>query len=85
MSSMSTIGLDLKPEPLPLRMDEDGSIRVGSSRITLDVLFEYFEAGVSPDDIALDYDTLDRADVYSVLAWDGFLTRPMGHIILRTG
>jgi uncharacterized protein (DUF433 family) len=50
-------------------MDEHGAIRVGDSRITLDIIVEDFEAGASADEIAQAYDTLERADVYAVVAY----------------
>ena len=59
----------LKADPLPLRMDEHGAIRVGNSRITLDILVEDLESGASPDEITQSYDTLERADVYAVVAY----------------
>lgn len=39
--------LTLQADPMPLRIDEDGTIRVGSSRLTLDILIEEYEAGAS--------------------------------------
>jgi uncharacterized protein (DUF433 family) len=50
-------------------LDEDGAIRVGNSRVTLDILIEDFEAGATADEIASNYDTLMRAEVYSALAF----------------
>ncbi len=69
MSTSSSALPILKADPLPLRMDEHGAIRVGNSRITLDILVEDFESGASPDEIAQSYDTLERADVYAVVAY----------------
>ena len=36
----------LHADPVPLRVDETGTIRVGSSRVTLDVLLEYWRLGM---------------------------------------
>ena len=60
-----TIGND----PVPLRSDEHGAIRVGSSRLTLDVLVEEYEGGASPEAIVGAFDTLQLADVYAALAY----------------
>ena len=38
----------IHPDPVPLRVDESGTIRVGQSRITLDVLLDYSRQGASP-------------------------------------
>jgi uncharacterized protein (DUF433 family) len=63
------MALALHPDNLPLRMDDDGTIRVADSRITLDVLIEDYESGISPEAIAQGLDCLQLADVYSVLAF----------------
>jgi uncharacterized protein (DUF433 family) len=57
--------------PIPLRMDETGTIRVGNTRITLDVLLSYLLAGVKPEEIVADewYPMLSLADVHGVLAY----------------
>ena len=61
--------LSLQAEPVPLRIDEQGAIRVGNSRLTLDVLIEEYDAGASPEAIAKAFDTLELSDVYAVLAY----------------
>ena len=69
MSSASLLGVQFTPYPLPLCMDEHGAIRVGNSRITLEIIIEDFESGSSPENIVANYDTLDRGDVYAVLGY----------------
>ena len=44
-------------------------MRVGESRITLDVLIEEYKGGASPEAIVQAFDTLQLADVYAVLAY----------------
>jgi uncharacterized protein (DUF433 family) len=61
--------LNLQAEPLPLRADEQGAVRVGDSRVTLDVVIHEFEGGASPEAIAQAYPTLRLADVYVVIAY----------------
>ena len=58
-------------DPVPLREDETGTIRVGNTRITLDVLLGYLLSGVKPEQVASEewYPTLSLADVYGVLAY----------------
>src|SRR5438270_3450821 len=65
----STIGLPLPAEPPPLRVDEGGAVRVGNSRISLDLIVEQYENGVTPEDMVRAYDTLALADVYAVIAY----------------
>jgi uncharacterized protein (DUF433 family) len=61
--------LPLHPEPLPLRVDEGGAVRVGTSRVSLDLIVEQYENGVAPEDMVRAYDTLVLADVHAVIAY----------------
>jgi uncharacterized protein (DUF433 family) len=61
--------LEIRAEVPPLRFDSDGSIRVGATRITLDVIVDAFEQGMALDEIAEEYDLLDRSEVYSAIAF----------------
>lgn len=61
--------ITLHTDPLPLHVDETGTIRVGQTRVTLDVLLADYRSGVSPEEIVRQLDTLDLADVYAVLAY----------------
>jgi uncharacterized protein (DUF433 family) len=59
----------LLPAPVPLRLDEGGVIRVGTTRISLDLVVEQYENGMAPDDLLRAYDTLTLADIHSVIAY----------------
>jgi uncharacterized protein (DUF433 family) len=61
--------LTLHADPLPLRVDDTGAIRVGQSRVTLDVLLQYWRMGMKPEEIARGLDTLTLADVHGALAY----------------
>src|SRR5438552_14610336 len=62
-------GLPLHADHPPLRVDEGGAVRVGSSRISLDLVVEQYETGMKPEDMVRAYDTLVLADVYAVIAY----------------
>src|ERR1700686_4754428 len=62
-------GLALHAEPPPLRVDEGGAVRVGKSRVSLDLVVEQYENGMTPEDLVRAYDTLDLADVHAVIAY----------------
>lgn len=53
----------------PIRIDEGGAVRVGKSRITLALVVEEYESGMTPEDMVRAYDTLDLADVYAAIAY----------------
>lgn len=65
----TTVELPIRAEFPPLLVDEGGVIRVGKSRVSLDVVVEQFENGSTPDDTVRAYDTLELADVYAVVAY----------------
>jgi uncharacterized protein (DUF433 family) len=61
--------ITLHADPVPLHVDDTGAIRVGQSRVTLDVLLRYWRLGMKPEDIARGLDTLTAADVHGALAY----------------
>lgn len=67
--SNTTNGLPLCAEPPPLYVDEGGAVRVGNSRINLDLVVEQYENGMTPEDMVRAYDTLLLSDVYAVVAY----------------
>lgn len=59
-------------EPLtvvvPLREEPPGVLRIGASRVLLEVVLRAFKAGATPEAIAQSYDTLHLADIYAVVS-----------------
>src|SRR5438445_7550189 len=66
---LNGLSLPLQADPPPLRVDEGGAVRVGKSRISLDLVVEQYENGMTPEDMVRAYDTLVLADVYAVIAY----------------
>lgn len=58
-----------QPDPIPLRLDESGTVRVGASRVTLAILVQRFNQGQSPESLAQSFATLQVADIYAVIAY----------------
>lgn len=54
---------------IPLQIDEDGVIRVGSTRVTLTTLVHAFEQGHTPEEIVTDFPALQLPDVYAVITY----------------
>ena len=50
-------------------MDEGGVVRVGRSRVSLDLVVAQYENGMTPEDLVRAYDTLLLADVHAVVAY----------------
>ncbi len=59
----------LAAERPPLRVDEGGAVRVGKSRVSLDLIVEQYENGMTPEDMVRAYDTLLLADAHAVIAY----------------
>jgi uncharacterized protein (DUF433 family) len=52
-----------------LREDPAGTYRVGKSRVTLDVVVEELESGMTPEQIVSAFDALALADVQAVASY----------------
>ena len=52
-----------------LRVDEGGVVRVGRGRISLDLVVEQYENGMTPEEMVRAYDTLVLADAYAAIAY----------------
>ena len=63
------VPLPLGPDPVPLRTDDDGVVRVGGTRIPLDTVIVAFRLGETAEGIVESYPTLRLADVYQVLGY----------------
>jgi uncharacterized protein (DUF433 family) len=61
--------LSLHSEAPPLRVDAGGVVRVGNSRVILDLVVSQYENGMTPEDMVRAYDTLVLAEVYAVIAY----------------
>jgi uncharacterized protein (DUF433 family) len=61
--------LPLRAEAPPLRVGVGGVIRIGTSRISFDLLVEQYENGMTPEDLVRAYDTLELTDVYAAIGY----------------
>ncbi len=61
--------LAIKSNPIPLKKDADGAIRVGETRVTLETVLHAFEKGSTCEEIVHQYPVLDLADVYEVIGY----------------
>ena len=58
-----------KTQETPLRLTEDGTIRVADSRVSLDSVVHHYKLGASAEQIAQKFPALDLADVYAAIAY----------------
>src|SRR5262249_11988045 len=68
----------LEKQPLtlsiPLHEDPPGVLRVGRSRVLLELVIRAFQRGQTPEGIVQSYDTLRLSDVYAVVSY--YLANP---------
>lgn len=58
-----------KTQAMPLRVTEDGTIRVADSRVSLDSVLQHYKLGASAEQIAQKFPALDLADVYAAISY----------------
>jgi uncharacterized protein (DUF433 family) len=56
-------------QELPLRLTEDGTIRIAGSRVSLDSVVHHYKLGASAEQIAQKFPALDLADVYATITY----------------
>jgi uncharacterized protein (DUF433 family) len=61
--------LTITPQPVPLTTTEHGDIRVAETRVPLETIIEDYNNGASPEDMVLNYSSLNLADVHAVLSY----------------
>ena len=59
----------IQTEAPPLHLDEADVLRVGNSRVLLELVIHAFEDGATPETIVQQYPTTTLADIYSVIAY----------------
>jgi uncharacterized protein (DUF433 family) len=63
------MNFSVQSEAPPLREDANGGLRVGNSRVLLEIVLRAFQDGATPETIVQRYSTLALPDVYSVVAY----------------
>lgn len=61
--------LVIATDPIPLRTDESGVIRVGGTRVTLDTIVAKFKQGATVEDLARRFPSVKLAHLYAVIAY----------------
>lgn len=61
--------LPLEAEPLPLRTDRDGTIRIGQTRVPLETVVYAFNEGTTAEEIAYRYPVLELGDIYATVTY----------------
>ena len=64
-----TVSFTAQAETPPLREDAVGALRVGDSRVLLELVIRAFQDGATPESIVQRYSTLTLPNVYAVIAY----------------
>ena len=59
----------LQNDAPPLREDTSGALRIGQSRVLLELVIRAFQDGATPEAIVQSYPSVTLADVYAVIAY----------------
>src|SRR5438477_7759426 len=59
----------IESQPVPLDQDETGAIRVGKTRVLLELVIEAYLDGATPETIVQWFESLRLADVYAVISY----------------
>jgi len=65
---MTTLDFEPLTVVVPLREEPAGVLRVGDSRVLLELVLRAFKAGSTPESIVQSYDALKLADVYAIIS-----------------
>ncbi len=63
------VALELMAEKPPILKDDDGTFRVGGTRVRLDTVIGAFHNGCTPEEILYKYPSLNLTDIYAVIAY----------------
>jgi uncharacterized protein (DUF433 family) len=59
----------IRTDSPPLRQDSSGALRVGQSRVLLELVVHAFQDGATPEAIVQRYPTTTLAEIYAVIAY----------------
>ncbi len=63
------MNLEIVEDSVPLRVDASGVVRVGETRVSIDVVVRAYLEGAIPEEIAEQFPSLLLADVYAAITY----------------
>lgn len=63
------MNLILECECPPFREDQSGAVRIGNSRVLLELVIHAFQDGTSPEAIMQRYSTLSLSEIYTTIGY----------------
>jgi uncharacterized protein (DUF433 family) len=65
----AVVSFEIVTDPMPMRKDAEGVIRVGATRLTLDTVVAAFQDGATAEQIVEMFPGTELADVYAVISY----------------
>lgn len=63
------MAIEILPDAPPLRQDGSGAVRIGDTRVLLELVIGAFREGATPEAIVQRYPTTNLAQIYAVVAY----------------
>jgi uncharacterized protein (DUF433 family) len=63
------MSLEIVADPLPLKEDASGVVRIGNTRVSLDTVIAAYLEGAIPEEIAEQFTTLQLSDIYAAITY----------------
>lgn len=63
------MAMDILTDAPPIRADADGAMRIGDSRVLLEIVIHAFQDGATAEEIVQRYPTTTLAEIYAVIAY----------------
>ena len=63
------VDMEIKSQPVPLRTDAEGTVRVAETRVPLETVIHVFDQGATPEEIVQRFSALTLGDVYSAVGY----------------
>ena len=60
--------LEIRTDTPPLRQDDSGAVRIGTTQVLLELVIRAFEDGATPESIVQRYPSTTLGDIYAVIA-----------------
>ena len=61
--------MTIHSDAIPLRVTPEGDVRIGATRVLLDMVVHAFDDGATPEAVVQRFPALQLADVYAVMAY----------------
>lgn len=61
--------MEITHQPIPLKTDAEGVVRVGGTRVPLDTVVAVFKRGATAEEIVQQFPSLALADVYAAIGY----------------